>query len=154
MRDKRFDLWRLVYFQHADWILLPLPLLLLLFSSEPPSSFTKFNGGFKHISVGGSSSVWAISIDEDIYRWSGNEWHKTDGAKLKQLSAAEVCLCSALLSLSLSVCGCVCVCGLSYRLRSSLYCLCVSVLSPPPSLSVCVWPVISIKVKSLLSMCI
>jgi hypothetical protein len=63
--------------------------VLLENSWEAPSSFTKFNGGFKHISVGGGRSIWAISIDEDIYAWNGNSWQQTPGAKLRQLSAAE-----------------------------------------------------------------
>jgi hypothetical protein len=82
--------------------------------AEPPTSFTRFKGGFKHISVGGSTSVWAISRGDEIYRWKENQWYeppatllllllvsgphpalvtlvreKTTGAKLKQLSAAE-----------------------------------------------------------------
>jgi hypothetical protein len=64
--------------------------------------------------VGGSTSVWAISRGDEIYRWKENQWYeppatllllllmscphpalvmlvreKTTGAKLKQLSAAE-----------------------------------------------------------------
>lgn len=63
--------------------------ILLENSWEPPTSFTRFKGGFKHISVGGSTSVWAISRGDEIYRWKENQWEKTTGAKLKQLSAAE-----------------------------------------------------------------
>lgn len=63
--------------------------ILLENSWVPPSSFTRFKGGFKHISVGGEHFVWAISMNDDIFRWRDNQWENTPGAKLKQLSAAE-----------------------------------------------------------------
>lgn len=52
-----------------------MPKTDALMISEPPSSFTRFKGGFKHISVGGSTSVWAISRNDDIYRWKENQWY-------------------------------------------------------------------------------
>ncbi|KAL6058504.1 mitochondrial aspartate-glutamate transporter agc1, variant 2 [Balamuthia mandrillaris] len=56
-----------------------------------PSAFSQFEGGFKHITVGGMGSIWAISQDNAIYRWNNNteSWVEAPGAKLCQLSASE-----------------------------------------------------------------
>eukprot|EP01087_Luapelamoeba_hula_P016239 TRINITY_DN4986_c0_g1_i2.p1 TRINITY_DN4986_c0_g1~~TRINITY_DN4986_c0_g1_i2.p1 ORF type:complete len:650 (+),score=123.36 TRINITY_DN4986_c0_g1_i2:121-2070(+) len=57
---------------------------------QPPASFAKFRGAFKHISMGGGDSIWAISLNDEPYQWTGTQWTKTTNTlKLKQLSAGN-----------------------------------------------------------------
>eukprot|EP01089_Gocevia_fonbrunei_P005153 TRINITY_DN1533_c0_g1_i2.p1 TRINITY_DN1533_c0_g1~~TRINITY_DN1533_c0_g1_i2.p1 ORF type:complete len:503 (+),score=97.76 TRINITY_DN1533_c0_g1_i2:367-1875(+) len=62
--------------------------LLLESRWDPPESFAQFEGGFKHISVGGQKQVWALSKDERVFRWADSAWKQTAG-KLKQLSSGQ-----------------------------------------------------------------
>jgi len=48
---------------------------------EVPSAFTKFEGGFKHISMGSSKSIWALSFTGEPFYWTGSQWIKPGEGK-------------------------------------------------------------------------
>ena len=73
------------YSGNNAWTQIPGPIVMQRKTIGGITMKVPVPGGLKQISVGGASHIWGVNKNDQIYRWTGNNWQQIAG-RLKHVS--------------------------------------------------------------------